>query len=322
MCSFTRAQLARHADAAVAGVDVEIALGVIERHRAVAGRERELARPRRVARMLPSPVRSSSMPRTSLDSNRAVAALAVMLPSRGIVTISLRGRRAVADAERARRPARAASDLDLDAVAVLLRLDLQLVDRFLRRSALLDFHDDRFASPERISIEPSKVVSFSSGAPDTVNRFSSRAMCPCESTTTQPAERQRGGEKSCTAGSTDFIQLSWTGLRRPEFPQPRSGRPAGPGRGRPGRRPRPGAITPKPCSPSARAGVVEQTVAASDRLRPTSDVKLRETRDPSSACCPASVPSSRYAASLTVIGRPPRRGRGPGRTGRSRRCRR
>ena len=66
----------------------------------------------------------------------------------------------------------------------------------------------------------------------------------------------------------------------------------------------PAAITPKPCRPSARAAVVEHRIAASGRLTPISDVNFAKARSIVSEL-PASVPSSRYAASRMVIGRPP-----------------
>ena len=63
---------------------------------------------------------------------------------------------------------------------------------------------------------------------------------------------------------------------RPRPRQSRSGRPRSPGPARPDRRWRPAAMTPNPASPSARAGVVAHTVAASDRLSPISVTSLRE----------------------------------------------
>ena len=103
------------------------------------------------------------------------------------------------------RIARRFLDLDVDPIAVLCRRHLERLDRLLRRPALLDLDDhlssfagaDVDGAVERGEVEV--------GVPATVNRFSSRTMCPCESTTTQAVET-KASDRVATAGSTDFIR--------------------------------------------------------------------------------------------------------------------
>ena len=145
-----------------------------------------------------------------------------------------------------------------------------------------------------------------------MNRFSSRAMCAVRVHDDAAAEQARRQRAAATqpqdgpAGSQISIPAWTSDESTAGLPFRRDARMPGPGD--PGLDdPQvpveddqvgngPGAMTPKPCSPSARAGVVEHTVAASTGSSPTSRYSFANARSIVSEL-PASVPSSRYAAS-------------------------
>ena len=127
-------------DAAVARVDVDPALRALDGDRSVAG-VRMSSPPTSEARMLPSPVRSSSRPLTRSIVIAPSPLRAMMLTSRGTDTMS----RALADlmeTEAAERFRPGPLHFELDAVAFLRALDLQAVDGLTRRAALLDLDGD------------------------------------------------------------------------------------------------------------------------------------------------------------------------------------
>ncbi len=158
-----------------------------------------------VARMLPSPVLSSSRPRTCSIRMEPSPLRATTLPSRGIVTISF----AVGDS---RPTPKKTISCEGFFTSISMRSPSCFVSIFNWSMASWVWPrfsistTTVFASPDRISIAPSKVVRCKSAGPVTVNRFSSRAICPCESTTTQPARLNGMAVASRTVGSTDFIQ--------------------------------------------------------------------------------------------------------------------
>ena len=100
-------------------------------------------------------------------------------------------------------------DLELDAVALLRRLDLEAVDGFPGRAALLDVDGDvrlvRGLDLDR-AVEGREVES---GVPvDRLKRFSSRTIWPCESTLTTQAEPSAasGQERGRDDEEIDFIR--------------------------------------------------------------------------------------------------------------------
>ena len=259
VCSFTVVELAGHADAAVAGVDVEVSGHVFQRDRSVAGRQRQLAgdvasrgccRRRSSTRAARARARSGSSRRRSSPSR---------CPSRGIVTISF----AVGDmrptpknttscagfftSTSMRSPSCFVSTFSCSMASLVgPRFSISTTTRLAVAGANLD------RAVERRQLQVRE-------CPVTVKRFSSRVMCPCESTTTQPARRERQGGRQGQGRKYRFHTLSWTGSAAREFEseQFRTTQVWTTRRSRSSTTRSamaPAAMTPKPCRPSARAG--------------------------------------------------------------------
>ncbi len=178
-----------------------------------------------VARMLPSPVLSSSRPCTCSIRIEPSPLLRRHVPVARHRHDQLRGRRHAAERRRtrprapasSRRPRCGCRPASTPPSAPRWIPWSARASRFRRRRSCRRRRESR--SRRRTS------SARSSGVPVTVKRFSSRVMCPCESTTTQPA-RLNGRDGSQGQGRQyRFHTPPWTGSALVEFESEHSGHP-------------------------------------------------------------------------------------------------